>query len=102
MERGKIIWVDKISIIRDKVSRRPKVTVEGLWTGKDRRMIGRMLLQEMRREAHKIIQIHKKADLIEQKRLEGLAKAREAKRIKKLLEEEKEDVRGQRNSETKQ
>jgi len=78
------------------------VVCEGLWTGKDRRMIGRMLLQEMRREAHKIIQIHKKADLIEQKRLEGLAKAREAKRIKKLLEEEKEDVRGQRNSETKQ
>ena len=100
MERGKITWVDKIVIIRDEVSKLPKVTVEGLWTGKDRRIIGRALHREMRRQAYKVIQMHKQADLeiekeeqakleLEQKRLTNLAKARAVKKEKKLKEEEK-------------
>ena len=105
MERGKD-WIDKITIIRDEVSKQPEVTVEGLWNGKDRRMIGRALLKKMRKAANTIIQMHKQADLkvkqeeqskleLKQKRLDALAKARAAKKEKKLKEEEKKDVRGQ-------
>ena len=72
MERGKITWEDKISIIRDEVSKRTKVTVEGLWSGKDRRLIYRAVLKEMRMAANKIIQRHKQADLMEIKRKEAL------------------------------
>ena len=100
MKRGEITWVDKIVIIRDEATRLPKVTVEGLWSGKDRRIIGRALHREMRRQAYKIIQMHKQADLIDQKkedekllltqkRIDALAKARLAKKEKKLKEEEK-------------
>lgn len=89
-------WTDKITVIRDEESKRPKVTVEGLWSGKDRRMIYRTLLKEMRKSANAIIQKHKQADLIEKKREKGLEKAREAKKLKKLKEEESENVRGQR------
>lgn len=88
-------WKDKIMIIRDEESGRPKVTVEGMWSGKDRHMINRTLLKEMRRSTNKVIQMHKQADLIEKKRIEGLEKAREAKKLKKLKEEESENVRGQ-------
>jgi uncharacterized membrane protein len=105
VERGKD-WTDKITIIRDEDSKRPKVEVEGLWSGKDRRTIYRMLLKEMRRQANKIMQMHRQADLkvkseeqskidIKQKRLDALEKARAAKKLKKLKEEEKKDVRGQ-------
>ena len=105
MKRG-IDWIDKIVITRDEVSKQPKVTVEGLWSGKDRRMIYRMLLKEMRMQANKIRQMHKQADLkvkkeeqskvdIKQKRLDALAKARAAKKLKKEKEGEKKDVRGQ-------
>jgi len=96
MERGKMKWKDKILIIRDEDSGRPKVTVEGLWSGKDRHMINRTLLKEMRRSTNKVIQMHKQADLIEEKRVKALEKAREAKKLKKLKEEETENVRGQR------
>lgn len=100
MERGKITWKDEIIITRDVVTKLPKVTVEGLWTGKDRRIIGRALHREMRRQAYKIIQMHREADLIDQKkedekllltqkRIDSLAKARLAKKEKKLKEEEK-------------
>ena len=103
MKRG-IDWIDKITIIRDEDSKLPKVTVEGLWSGKDRRMIGRALLKKMRKAANTIIQMHRRADLkvkkeeqskldLKQKRLDALAKARAAKKLKK--EEEKENVRGQ-------
>jgi hypothetical protein len=105
VERGtKITWVDKIVITRDEVSKQPRVSVEGLWTGKDRRVISRALHREMRRQAQKIIQMHKQADLkaepksvdpIEQKRLAGLKAYWAAKKLKKL-EEEKKNVRGQR------
>jgi len=106
LERGKD-WIDKIVITRDEVSKKPVVEVEGLWSGKDRRMIYRILLKEMRRQANKIIQMNKQADLkvkeegqgkidIKQKRLDALTKARAAKKEKKLKEEEKKNVRGQR------
>lgn len=97
MERGKITWTDKIVITRDEVSKRPKVVVEGLWSGKDRTMINRALHRLMRLSASRIIQKHKKADLIEERRLAGLEKARKAKKLKKL-EEEKNNVRGQQKS----
>ena len=89
-------WIDKITIIRDEESKRPKVTVEGLWSGKDRRMIYRTLLKEMRKSSNAIIQKHKQADLIEEKRTIALEKTREAKKLKKLKEEESDNVRGQR------
>lgn len=106
MKRGEIKWVDKITIVRDGESRLPKVTVEGLWSGKDRRMIGRALLKQMRKAANTIIQMHKRADSINReeedkkleltkKRIDALAKARAAKKEKKLKEEEKKNVRGQ-------
>lgn len=108
MIRGK---EDKIVIIRDEVSKQPKVTVEGLWSGKDRHRIGRMLLKAMRTASYKERQIRKQADQvkkvkeeelnklenakkIEQKRIEGLKKYWAAKKLKKL-EEEKKNVRGQ-------
>ena len=99
MERGKD-WIDKIIIIRDEVSKLPKVTVEGLWTGKDRGMISRTLHREMRRAAHIIIQKHKDADLLAKQteevkvdtkpsKIDIMAKARAAKKLKKELEEGK-------------
>jgi len=109
MERGKD-WVDKIIIIRDEVSGQPKVEVKGLWSGKDRRMIGRALLKEMRRSSNQVKQMFRQADLIaikeeipvvdsvKQKRIDNMAKARLVKKEKKLKEEEKEDVRGQQKS----
>jgi len=109
VERGKD-WIDKIIIIRDEVSKLPKVTVEGLWSGKDRRMIGRALLKEMRRSSNQVKQMFRQADLIaikkeipvvdsvKQKRIDNMAKARLAKKEKKLKEEEKKDVRGQQKS----
>ena len=100
MTRGK---KDKILIIRDEVSGQPKVEVEGLWTGKDRIRIGRMLLKAMRTAAYQERQFRKQADQaskpkivdsIEQKRLAGLKAYWAAKKAKKL-EEGKNDVRGQ-------
>lgn len=97
MERGKITWTDKIVIVRDEVSGKPKVTTcEGLWSGLDRRMIGRMLLKEMRRSSNTIKQKHKQADLNEEKRIKALEKARAAKKEKKLLEEEGKNGRAKR------
>ena len=104
MKRGEITWVDKITIIRDTVSRQPKVEVEGLWSGKDRRMIGRMLYKAMRVSSNVIIQKHKQADLIAIKteeepklsKIDIMAKARAAKKLKKELEEANKDVRGQK------
>ena len=110
MERGKINWVNKIVVVKDEVSKLPKVTVEGLWSGKDRRMIGRALLKEMRRSSNQVKQMFRQADLIaikeeipvvdsvKQKRIDNMAKARLVKKEKKLKEEEKEDVRGQQKS----
>ena len=102
MIRGK---EDKILITRDEVSGQPKVEIcEGLWNGKDRNRIGRMLLRAMRTAAYKERQIRKQADQeaesksvdpIEEKRLAGLKKYWAAKKEKKLKEEEKKDVRGQ-------
>jgi len=106
VERGK---EDKIVITRDEVSKVPKVQVEGLWTGRDRNRIGRMLLRAMRTAAYKERQVRKQADLkakpksvdpIEQKRLAGLKAYWAAKKLKKL-EEEKKNVRGQRKQKTK-
>ena len=106
MNRGDIKWVDKITITRDEVSRKPSVTVEGLWTGRDRLMIGRMLLKAMRKSANEILKQHKQADLLAEEsgevkvvvptKAEILAKARAAKKLKKELKEGKEDVRGQK------
>ena len=104
MKRGEITWVDKITIIRDEVSRQPKVEVEGLWSGKDRRMISRMLYKAMRVSSNVIIQKHKQADLIAIKteeepklsKIDIMAKARAAKKLKKELEEANNDVRGQK------
>jgi len=103
VKRGK---EDKIVITRDEVSKQPKVTVEGLWTGRDRNRIGRMLLRAMRTAAYKERQSRKQADQankpkiidpIEQKRLAGL-KAYWAAKKEKKLEEEKKNVRGQQKS----
>ena len=100
MTRGK---EDKILIIRDEVSGQPKVIVEGLWNGKDRNRIGRMLLRAMRTAAYTERQVRKQADQankpkeinpIEEKRLAGLKAYWAAKKLKKL-EEEKNNVRGQ-------
>lgn len=97
MERGR---EDKIVVTRNKVTRQPEVIVEGLWTGKDRNRISRMLLRAMRTAAYQERQTRKQADLtteLEKKRLAGLAKARAAKKEKKL-EEENKNVRGQDSS----
>jgi len=106
VERGKITWLDKIVITRDEISKQPKVSVEGLWSGKDRRMISRMLYKAMRKSSNVIIQKHKQADLIasetEEKKepklnkIEIMARARAAKKYKKELEEANKDVRGQK------
>ena len=99
MKRGK---EDRILITRDEVSGQPKVEVEGLWTGRDRNRIGRMLLREMRTAAYEERQLRKQADQeakpksvdpIEQKRLAGLKAYWVAKKLKK--EEERKNVRGQ-------
>ena len=101
MERGKINWEDKIVITRgDEDSHKIKVVVEGLWSGKDRNVISRTLHREMRRAAHIIIQKHKEADLLAKQeeeikvdtkpsKIEIMAKARAAKKLKKELEEGK-------------
>ena len=99
MERGKINWEDKIVITRDEDSKKIKVVVEGLWTGKDRAVISRTLHREMRRAAHIIIQKHKEADLLASQgeevkevklsKIDIMAKARAAKKLKKELEEGK-------------
>ena len=99
MERGKINWKNRITITKDEENK-IEISCEGLWNGKDRRIIGRALHREMRSQAYKIIQMHRQADLIEekeeqakielkQKRIDALAKARAAKKEKKLKEEEK-------------
>ena len=92
MERGEIVWEDKIIITRNKETKKIEVNVSGLWNGKDRGVISRTLLREMRRAAHIIIQKHKQADLLaEQKpsKIDIMAKARAAKKLKKELEEGK-------------
>ena len=100
MERGKIVWEDKIVITRNKEGNKIEVNVSGLWTGKDRGMISRTLHREMRRAAHIIIQKHKDADLlakqteevkvdIKPSKIDIMAKARAAKKLKKELEEGK-------------
>lgn len=105
MERGKQTWEDKIVITKDEATKKPIVEVEGLWTGKDRFIINRMLHRNMRKARYDVLKSIKKESPPEQsegdqkeelkkKRLEALAKAREAKKLKKL-EEEKKDVRGQ-------
>ena len=97
MKRGEIKRVDKIVIIRDEGSEKIKIEVIGLWTGKDRHRIGRMLLREMRTAAYKERQVRKQADQeinkvevfepIEQKRMVGLKKYWAAKKLKKSEEE---------------
>ena len=99
MERGKIVWEDKIVITRDEDPKKIKIVVEGLWTGRDRAVISRTLHREMRRAAHIIIQKHKDADLLASQgeevkevklsKVEIMAKARAAKKLKKELEEGK-------------
>ena len=99
MKRGEINRVNKIVIIRDEGSKKIKIEVIGLWTGKDRHRISRMLLREMRTAAYKERQVRKQADQetkkvkivdpTEQKRMEGLKKYWAAKKEKKLKEEEK-------------
>ena len=99
MERGKIVWNDEIIITRNKEKNKIEVKVTGLWTGKDRGMISRTLHREMRRAAHIIIQKHKEADLLASQgeevkevklsKIEIMAKARAAKKLKKELEEGK-------------
>jgi len=93
LERGKITWEDKIEITRDEVSKKPKLTCEGLWSGLDRRMISRMLLKAMRKSSNEIKGKHRQADLNEEKRIKALEKARAAKKAKKLLEEESKNGR---------
>jgi len=102
MERGVIKWIDRIVITRDEVSKKPQVTVEGLWTGRDRLIINKALRKQMRKSANTIIQQHKQADLIAKEKeevkptkLDIMAKARAAKKLKKELEEANKDVRGQ-------
>ena len=104
MERGKITWVNKIVIIRREGSKVPEITTcEGLWSGKDRRAIYRMLLREMRKSSNERKKLIKEADkqlkidVIEKKRLDGLKKPRDAKKADKK-EEEGKNVRGQRKS----
>ena len=105
MERGERTWEDKITITREKVSRKPIVTVEGLWNGKDRLMISRMLHKKMRKARYDVLQSIKRATpepvqeepkvTTKDKRIAALIKAREAKKLKKL-EEGKNNVRGQK------
>ena len=97
MNRGK---EGKIIITRDEDSKKPKITVEGFWSGKERMIVRRLLPREMRRQAHKYTQNlkqavtkEKKVDPIEEKRLAGLKKYWAAKKLKK--EEEKKNDRGQ-------
>ena len=88
-----------ITITKDEKSNKIEIFCEGLWTGKDRHRISRMLLREMRTAAYKERQVRKQADQeikkekivdpIEQKRMEGLKKYWAAKKEKKLKEEEK-------------
>ena len=103
MIRGK---KPKIVITKDEEFGKINVEVEGMWTGKDRIRIGRMLLRAMRTAAYQERQVRKQADQankpkvvdpIEQKRIEGLKKYWAAKK-KKKLEEEKNNVRGQQKS----
>ena len=54
----------KIVITRDKVSRKPIVEVEGLWTGRDRLIIATHLRKAIRRKAHEYIKARKQADLL--------------------------------------
>lgn len=103
MERGENNSTNIITITKDEESKKIEVNVSGLWNGKDRHRISRMLLREMRSATHKEIQVRKQADLtteLEKKRLAGLVKARAAKKEKKL-EEEKKNVRGQRKPKSK-
>ena len=74
------LWEDKIIITRDEVSGRPKVACEGMWSGKDRRMINRMMLKAMRLSSNEAKKVYKKAcieeednkvDSIKQKRISG-------------------------------
>ena len=106
MLRGK---KDKIIITKDDSSKKIEIICEGLWTGKDRHRIGRMLLKAMRTAAYKEKQFRKQADQaskpksvdpIEQKRLAGLKAYWAAKKLKKL-EEEKKNVRGQSEQKSK-
>ena len=100
MSRGeKIVWEDKIIITRDEDSHKTKVIVEGLWNGKDRSVISRTLHREMRRAASAIIRKHKEADLLAKQeevkvetkpsKIDIMAKARAAKKLKKELKEGK-------------
>ena len=100
MSRGeKIVWEDKIVITRSEDSHKIKVIVEGLWNGKDRSVISRTLHREMRRAASAIIRKHKEADLLAKQeevkveakpsKIDIMAKARAAKKLKKELEEGK-------------
>jgi len=108
MTRGK---EDKIIIVRDEESKKIKITIEGFWTGKERIIIKRTLPKELRRHAHRYIQNQKRATQVEkkqqekseleQKRLAGLKAYWAAKKEKKLKEEEKKNVRGQRKQKSK-
>ena len=100
MERGVIKWIDRIVITRDEVSKKPQVTIEGLWTGRDRLIINKALRKQMRKSSNTIIQQHKQADLLAKQevipsKIDIMAKARAAKKLKKELEEANKDVRGQ-------
>ena len=94
MERGVIKWIDRIVIMRDEVSKKPMVEVEGLWTGRDRLIINKALRKQMRKSSNTIIQQHKQADLLAKQevipsKIDIMAKARAAKKLKKELEEGK-------------
>lgn len=108
MERGKQTWENKIVITKDEATKKPLIQTEGLWTGKDRFIINRVLRRQMRKARYEVLKSVKQADQPKQsedskkeetkkKRVEALAKAREAKKLKKL-EEEKTNVRGQQQS----
>jgi len=102
MERGEIKWIDRITITRDEVSRKPVVNVEGLWNGADRIRISNLLRKAMRKAKNEIVKQHRQTDPIVEEAVEVkptkidiMAKARAAKKLKKELEEAKKDVRGQ-------
>ena len=72
----------KIVITREKVSRKPVIEVEGLWTGKDRLIINTHLRKAIRKKAHEYIKARQQADI--------LLKETEESAIKNNIKEEKE------------
>ena len=54
----------KIVITREKVSRKPVIEVEGLWTGKDRLIINTHLRKAIRKKAYEYIKARQQADIL--------------------------------------